>query len=76
MIRHGSSYCMAEITASRPMRICAPTPWRRSKLQPLHAESEAHPGQILPNVHDIRPMMGTLPRLPQSPQSTSKPFYP
>jgi hypothetical protein len=76
MIRHGSSYCMAEVTVPRPMGISAPTSWGRSELHRLHAKSGAHRGQVSPDVPAIRPMMGTLPRLPQSPHSTSKPFYP
>jgi len=76
MIRHGSYYCMAEVTVSRPMGISAPAPWKRSKLQPLHTESGTHRGQISPAAHAIVPMTGTLPCLTQSPQSTSKPFYP
>jgi len=73
MIRHGSSYSMAEVTVSRPMGISAPTAWG---LQPLHAESGAHRGQISPGVAAIRPRMGKLTHLPPSPQPISKPFYP
>ena len=76
MTRHGSSNSMADVTVFRPMGISAPTPWGRSKLQPMPAESVAHLGQNLPDVPAILPMMGTLPRLPQSPRSTSKPFCP
>jgi len=76
MTRHGSPYSMAEVIASRPMKKCAPTSRVRSKLGPLHSCSATHRGQISPDVLAILPMMGKRARLPQSPRSTPKPFYP
>lgn len=76
MIRHGLSYSTAEVMASRPMGISAPTPWGLSELHRLHARSGTHTEQTSPAVPAIRSRMGKLTHLPPSPQPISKPFYP
>jgi|GEM_PF-1474265 len=76
MIRHGSSYSMADITVSRPTtrRVTTPELTRPQDMVPSKSNVARNPTPYKTTL--IRPL-ATLPhhqRLP--PQTIPKPFYP